>query len=81
MTARWYTDIYNIFDVELWKDGVFLRVIEKEYPDCEQLQTRLNNGTINPKQYLTSDDTEGIYEIKFGNPQVKVKCKFEARRG
>jgi hypothetical protein len=36
--------------IELWKDGVMVRILEKEYADCDNFQVKLNNGLIDPQE-------------------------------
>ncbi len=55
--------MYNVFDVELWRDNVFLRTIHQEHPakKCELLMNQLKMGSIKPETFMTAVDVEGNY--------------------
>lgn len=82
-TPKWWTDVYNVFDVELWRDGEFLRTIYQEHPakECERLLERLNHGHAKPEEFMTECDTNGNYEIKLNHVGIRTNTVFEARRG
>lgn len=83
ITPQWWTDIYNVFDVELWRDGEFLRTIYQEHAasKCDLLMSQLKNGVITPEEFMTDVDVNGNYEIKLNHLGVRVSTVFESRRG
>lgn len=79
----WHTDVYNVYDVELWKDGELVRAIFRDHEDssCYKLLNDLQTKQINPKKYMSCDDIEGNYEIKLKYTGVRTNTVFESRRG
>ena len=82
-TPQWWNDVYNVFDVELWRDGEFLRTIYQEHPasKCDLLMDQLKIGVIKPEEFMTEVDVNGNYEIKLNHLGVRTITVFKARRG